>query len=544
MTTIAPYRAPHRAGRDGFWQLVHAEWTKFRTVRGWVIAVIAAAVLIDVLGLLLVDSGANSCSGTCGANHVPIGPGGEAVVDTFYYVHQPLSSEGSLTVRVTSLTGEYVPQGGSTVGPNQPPPLKKGLMPWSKAGIIITQDTSQGSAYAAVLVTGQHGVRMQYNYTGDVAGLPGRVSAASPRWLRLTRSGDTITGYDSADGRHWTKVGTVQLSRLPGTVQAGLFTASPVDFQANFPSYAQTGGGDSPSVATAVFDHVSLHGGQPGSTWVGQLIGANGLMYSQPRVPTRGSLRTRPVGPEIGFRQAGSRFTVTGSGDIAPAVGGGVNTNYATGTISDHLVAVIFGLIVLTVIGAMFMTTEYRRGMIRVTLTTSPRRGRVLAAKAVVIGLVSFVLGLVAAAVAVLAGPPISRSRGVYMLPVGWPTALEVMVGVGALLAVAAVLAVAVGTILRRSVAAVATVIAVFVLPYILGDTSVVAPAVSEWMFRATPIAAFAVQQSVPAYPQVIGQYGPPEYFALAPWAGLLVLCGYTAVALTVAYSLLRRRDA
>jgi hypothetical protein len=112
------------------------------------------------------------------------------------------------------------------------------------------------------------------------------------------------------------------------------------------------------------------------------------------------------------------------------------------------------------------------------------------------------------------------------------------------LLAVAAVLAVAVGTIVRRSVAAVATVVVVFVLPYILGETSVVGPSVSEWMFRVTPIAAFAVQQSVPAYPQVIGQYGPPEYFALAPWAGLAVLCGYAAAALTVAYVLLRRRDA
>jgi ABC-type transport system involved in multi-copper enzyme maturation permease subunit len=543
MTTIAPYRAPQRAGRDGFWQLVHAEWTKFRTVRGWVIAVIAAAVLIDALGLLLVDNGANSCSGTCGVSHVPIGPGGEAVVDTFYYVRQPLSGDGSLTVRVTSLTGEYEPQGGFA-GPNPPPVLEKGLMPWSKAGIIITQSTSQGSAYASMMVTGQHGVRMQYNYTGDVAGLPGHVSAASPRWLRLTRSGNTITGYDSADGRHWTRVDAVQLAGLPGTVQAGLFTASPAHFQGNFPSYAQTGGGDWPSAATAVFDHVSLNGGQPGSTWSGQLIGANALMYGQPRVPIRGSRRTHAVGPKIGFRQAGGRFTVTGSGDIAPAVGGGANTNYATGTISDHLVAVIFGLIVLTVIGAMFMTTEYRRGMIRVTLTASPRRGRVLAAKAVVIGLVSFVLGLAAAAVAVIAGPAISRSRGVYVLPVGWATALEVIVGVGALLAVAAVLAVAVGTILRRSVVAVATAIAVFLLPYLLGETSVVAPGVSEWMFRATPIAAFAVQQSVPAYPQVIGQYGPPEYFALAPWAGLLVLSGYAAAALAVACLLLRRRDA
>jgi ABC-type transport system involved in multi-copper enzyme maturation permease subunit len=527
VTTITPYRGSQLSGRDGFWQLVHAEWTKFRTVRGWVIAVIAAVVLIDVLGLFLVDSGPSQCSGSCTVS-AAIGPAGEAVLDSYYFVHQPLSADGSLTVRVTSLTGKYQREGGY-VGPHSATGLTSKLVPWSKAGIIINQSSKPGSAYAAMMVTGQHGVRMQYNYTGDIAGLPGRVSASSPRWLRLVRSGDTITGYDSADGTVWTKVGSVQLAGLPSTVQVGLFATSPLYFQGNFPSYAQSGGGTSPSRATGVFDHVSLHGGRPGSSWTGQFVGPNARLDSV---------------PGVGFRRAGGRFTVTGTGDIAPVVGGGANTNYATGTISDHLVAVIFGLIVLTVIGAMFMTTEYRRGMIRVTLAASPRRGRALAAKAAVIGLVCFVLGLPATAIAIIFGSRISRSHQVYVLPVGWATELQVVVGTAALLAVAAVLAVAVGTILRRSVAAVATVIVVFVLPYILGDTSVVSPGVSEWMFRATPVAAFAVQQSVPQYPQVIGQYGPPEYFALAPWAGLLVLCGYAALALTLAYVLLRRRDA
>ena len=53
------------------------------------------------------------------------------------------------------------------------------------------------------------------------------MSAAQPRWLRLTRSGDTITGYDSADGTHWTQVSTVQLTGLPATVQVGMFATSP-----------------------------------------------------------------------------------------------------------------------------------------------------------------------------------------------------------------------------------------------------------------------------------------------------------------------------
>ena len=58
-------------------------------------------------------------------------------------------------------------------------------MPWSKAGIIIgATSLSTPQAYAAMMVTGGNGVRMQWNYTGDTPGLPGAVSAASPRWLQ------------------------------------------------------------------------------------------------------------------------------------------------------------------------------------------------------------------------------------------------------------------------------------------------------------------------------------------------------------------------
>jgi hypothetical protein len=117
------------------------------------------------------------------------------------------AGDGTLTARVTSLSGAYVPVSGSPVKNfsssrrGQPgSQLQPGLAPWAKAGIIVEPGTSQGTAYAAVMVTGSHGVRMQYDYTNDSRGLPGSVGPSSPRWLRLTRAGDVITGYDSAGG--------------------------------------------------------------------------------------------------------------------------------------------------------------------------------------------------------------------------------------------------------------------------------------------------------------------------------------------------------
>ncbi len=527
--TITPYRPPQQAGRDGFAQLLHAEWTKFRTLRGWVIAIFIAVVLIDVVAVL-VPGDNNHCGAGC-QSQVPTGPGGEAVNDSYYLAGQPLAGNGSITVRVTSLTGVISTNGGS-VGPNTAP-TKTGLVPWAKAGVIITGSTRPGSAYAAMMVTGSHGVRMQYDYTSDIAGLAGPVSAASPRWLRLTRSGDVITGYDSTDGRHWTEVGSARLAGLTGSVQAGMFATSPLEFTPNFPTYGEPGGGQSSSVATGAFDHADLRGGAPGGRWAGRPVGtisANTFNGPQP--------------PGIGFRQAGGRFTVTGSGDIGPVVAAGVNTGYFTGTLADHLLGVIIALIIMVVIAAMFITVEYRRGLILTTLTASPRRGRVLAAKALVIGLLTFVLGSAAVAVAVLVGSQLARAGGTYVLPVGGLTEARVILGTGAMLAVTSVLALAIGAALRRSVATVAAVVVAIVLPYILGVTGVLPAGAAEWILRLTPPAGFAMEQSVPQYQQVIGHYGPPDYFPLAPWSGFAVLCAYAAVALGLAAWLLRRRDA
>ncbi len=510
------YRPRVQAGPAGFAHLLRAEWVKFRTVRGWVVAMIVAALAIVALGL------GPSRTGTCGKNGPaascagPLGPGGEQVTDSFYFVHRPLTGNGEITVKVTSLTGQIPAISGA---------MRSGLAPWAKAGIIIKASTRPGSAYAAMMVTGGHGVRMQYDYTGDLPGLAGSVSTASPRWLRLNRSGRTLTGYDSANGTRWTKVGTVTLPGLPSTVPGGLFATSP--------QYAQTSVGLTSvygglSRATGVFGQPGLHGGWSGGGWDGTAIGA-------PQGPAAGS--------PGGFGAAAGRFTVTGTGDIAPSVSG-ANGNGVT--IAQTLIGVFAGLIIIVVVGVMFMTAEYRRGLIRVTLAATPRRGRVLAAKAVVIGAVTFAAGLVASAIVVTLGQRVLRGNGVYVWPVTVLTEVRVIAGTAAVLAVTAVIALAIATAARRSAAAVAIVIVVIVLPYLL---TVAVPILSlgpaNWVARVTPAAAFAVQQTLIQYPQVSNIYAPSGgYWPLAPWAGFAVLCAWAAVALGLAAYLLNRRDA
>ena len=524
----------------GFGGLLRAEWTKFRSVRGWVIGMILAALLMVFIGVFAAANSNIGCqinggppkSGKACVPPIPHGPGGEVVNDSFSFVHQPLTGNGSITARVTSLTGEHADLTGGPVQVGNGPGMVPGLGPWSKAGIIVKQSTKPGSAYAAMMVTGSNGVRMQYNYTQDAAGMPGKVSAAHPRWLRLTRSGDTITGLDSADGVHWTRVGTAQLTGLPATVQVGMFATSPgyVVTQNSFGGSSNQGG---PSQATGVFDHVSLTPAAAGGTWTGTGIGGGG-----PVAGPGGGPSGRP------FTRAGGTFTVTGSGDIAP-VTPGLDSGYPTVTVEQSLAGAFLGLIAIVVVAAMFFTVEYRRGLIRTTLAAAPRRGAVLAAKAVVIGAVAFVTGLVASALSVAVGVPKEENQGQVLLTVPALTEVRVIVGTAAVLALAAVFAVALGAVLRRSAAAITVAVVTVVLPFLLAGLNIVPSGVGAWLLRLTPTAGLAIQQSIPRYPQVTSVLSPVRgYYPLSPYAGFAVLCLWAAAALGLAFVLLRRRDA
>jgi ABC-2 family transporter protein len=532
-TPTASYQSTQPAGRDGFGQLLRAEWTKLRTVRGWVIALILAAALTAVIPIALAGTATSNdpvtcVNGICQAEGqvVATGPAGEAVTDSFYFVHRALAGNGSITARVSALHGS-APRTNLPPGFAPPP----STVPWAKAGLMIKASTKPGAAYVAVMLTGGHGVRMQYDFTHDIAG-----SALSASWLRLTRSGDSVTGYESADGRHWTAIGTAVLSGLPATAQAGLFATSP-PFQEAF------GTGDSSSAvdtqATATFDHVGFTGA--GSNWVASTVGTE-PQGSGPRKVTHYCNGVKcGSGPPTGSVHAvGGTFTVAGSGDIAPF-------EPIVDPLHVTFFGTLFGLIALITLGALFVTAEYRRGMMRTTVTASPRRGRILVAKAIVIGTVAFAAGLIGAAVAL----PIVAHK-LYAndwRPPVWQEltltsgiGLQVVLGTAAIAGVAAVLGLAAGAIFRRSTGAIMATTGVVVVPVILGIVLPLTPA--TWLLRITPAAAFSLQAGSPRYAQVSNVCAPyHSCFPLSPWHGFAVLCIWAAAALAGAIYLLRRRD-
>lgn len=534
---ITPYRSSQPAGHDGFPQLLRSEWTKFRTVRGWVIAVIAVAIGVGLPIIALSATAKDNNS----IPHQPIGPGGLAVVDSFYAEHHPIGADASITARITSLTGRVIPFPGGTLPPGGSQP-----QPWAKAGVIIKASTRPGSRYAAIMVTPDHGVRFQYDFTGDVAGLAGRVSARSPRWLRLTRSGDTVTGYDSADGAHWFKVGSARLAGFPATAEAGVFVASPDDFISQ-QGYASNNGVPYQTRATAAFDRIALAGGLSAVGWrFSQVGGAQGPGPVGPICGPGAGQHCGKPGP-VGGQARGSAgrpsrsVTLAGNGDIAPylPIVDPIGVTYKGSAV---------GLIVVIALAALFITSEYRRGLVRTTFIASPRRGRVLAAKAIVIGAVTFVAGLIGAAIAF----PIAEHK---LVTEGWPTSiypvralfsgvgLQIVVGTAALLAVGAVLTLAAGALLRRSTGAIAAGVLALIFPVVLATVLPQGPA--DWLLRLTPAAAFGVQEGNIRYTQVTHACLPyNNCYPLAPWIGFAVLCVWALAALGVAIYVVGRRDA
>ena len=129
-------------------------------------------------------------------------------------------------------------------------------------------------------------------------------------------------------------------------------------------------------------------------------------------------------------------------------------------------------------------------------------------------------------------GQRVLRANGVYVHPATTGTEVRLVVGHRPpLLAVAAVLALALGALLRRSAAAVTAAIVLIVLPYLLAMTVLPPDAGASGCCGSPRPPRSPCSRAPPQYPQVDNLYTPANgYFPLPPWAGLAVLAGWAAL--------------
>lgn len=187
----------------------------------------------------------------------------------------------------------------------------------------------------------------------------------------------------------------------------------------------------------------------------------------------------------------------------------------------------VVALMAAGVVGALTVSGEYASGTIAATLAATPRRGRVLAAKATLLAGVLYGLGLAACTVAYLLGDAVLDGSYAQGEP------LPALFGVAALFSVVGVLGLAIGTVVRHAAGAVAAVVAVLLLPSLFGP---LLGGLRPWVAGASPTAALEkLTQTSDATPDTVGTLGP--------WPSLALVTAYTAVALAGAALVLRRRD-
>src|SRR6185369_2693027 len=181
------------------------------------------------------DIGAVGVSGSASFNSgvfTVAGAGSDiwGAADSFHFVYQALGGDGQIVARVSSTQNTSVN---------------------AKAGIMFRSSLASTAATVILDVNPSGNIEFMARTSdgGSMAWLAG-ASDPAPVWLKLVRSGSTITGFVSADGSTWTTVGSTSAA-LGSGASVGLAVNSHNTSQLNtstFDSVAVTasGGGSAP----------------------------------------------------------------------------------------------------------------------------------------------------------------------------------------------------------------------------------------------------------------------------------------------------------
>lgn len=149
--------------------------------------------------------------------------------DAFHYVYRPWTGDGQIVARVGEMT--------NTVA-------------WTKAGVMIRANITSQSPHALMAVSPTNGVIFEDRPTqGGATVLTSGTKSPAPYWVKLTRVGNVISGYESSDGVAWNLVKREAVN-LPETVYIGLALTSH----------------DANRLSTTKFDHVAVGEVPPADT--------------------------------------------------------------------------------------------------------------------------------------------------------------------------------------------------------------------------------------------------------------------------------------
>lgn len=201
--------------------------------------------------------------------------------------------------------------------------------------------------------------------------------------------------------------------------------------------------------------------------------------------------------------------------------------------ITLSMVGNTFTLIILTVFGVLAVSSEYASGLIRLSLTATPRRGRTLLAKLLLVTAITFVLGMVTVIGMFLVGQAVLEVYGMPVSDLGETDAQRVVLGLGGVTPLFPIIGLSLGVILRSTAGAITTALAILWLPVIFGGMLPV-----WWQEHVLSLLpGSAVDSFTIGY--IVESHMYPD-----PVVGALIAAAWLAGFIAVAWLLLERRDA
>ncbi len=202
----------------------------------------------------------------------------------------------------------------------------------------------------------------------------------------------------------------------------------------------------------------------------------------------------------------------------------------ARNPVTIALIGVNLSQLALSVLGVLFISSEYSTGMIRATMGAVPFRLPVLWAKLAVFAAVTLAVTIPCVLIDFFATQAILGSHQILKIPFTAPGVPRTILGGALYLTVVGVFALGLGAITRSTAGGIAGFVAIFfVIPPLLN----ILPtswnnAISEYLPSSAGQDVFALF------------HGPHD---LGPWPGFALFVGYTALVIAIAAVLLVRRD-
>jgi hypothetical protein len=194
----------------------------------------------------------------------------------------------------------------------------------------------------------------------------------------------------------------------------------------------------------------------------------------------------------------------------------------------------MLGQLIIVVLGAIVMTSEYSTGMMRTSLSVMPRRGVLFGAKAAVLAAVTLVVALVTSFAAFFIGQSLLRSTHAAAT-LSQPGVLRAVVASACYVTLAGLFAFALGAIIRSTAGAIT---AAFGLLFLLPELAKALPSswyadMVRWLPGGDVVAAVTSTRGANV-----------DLHLFSAWGEFAVFGGYTIVLLAVGALLFSGRDA